>query len=43
MEAIVQDLYGSADRLRLAQIERPVITVGEVLVQVRASTGARVI
>jgi NADPH:quinone reductase-like Zn-dependent oxidoreductase len=37
MEAIVQDLYGSADRLRLAQIERPVITVGEVLVQVRAA------
>jgi NADPH:quinone reductase-like Zn-dependent oxidoreductase len=37
MEAIVQDLYGSADRLRLAQIERPVIAVGEVLVQVRAA------
>jgi NADPH:quinone reductase-like Zn-dependent oxidoreductase len=37
MEAIVQDLYGSADRLRLAQIERPVIAAGEVLVQVRAA------
>jgi NADPH:quinone reductase-like Zn-dependent oxidoreductase len=37
MEAIVQDLYGSADRLRLAQIERPVITADEVLVQVRAA------
>jgi NADPH:quinone reductase-like Zn-dependent oxidoreductase len=37
MGAIVQDLYGSADRLRLAQIERPVIAAGEVLVQVRAA------
>jgi len=37
MEAIVQDLYGSADRLRLAQIEKPVIAAGEVLVQVRAA------
>jgi NADPH:quinone reductase-like Zn-dependent oxidoreductase len=37
MKAIVQDLYGSADRLRLAQIERPVIAAGEVLVQVRAA------
>jgi D-arabinose 1-dehydrogenase-like Zn-dependent alcohol dehydrogenase len=37
MEAIVQDLYGSADRLRLAQIERPVIAAGEVLVRVRAA------
>jgi NADPH:quinone reductase-like Zn-dependent oxidoreductase len=37
MEAIVQDLYGSADRLRLAQIERPIIAAGEVLVQVRAA------
>ena len=37
MEAIVQDLYGSADRLRLSQIERPVLAVGEVLVQVRAA------
>ena len=31
------DLYGSADRLRLSQIERPVIAAGEVLVQVRAA------
>jgi NADPH:quinone reductase-like Zn-dependent oxidoreductase len=37
MEAIVQDVYGSADRLRLSQIERPVIGAGEVLVQVRAA------
>jgi NADPH:quinone reductase-like Zn-dependent oxidoreductase len=37
MEAIVQDLYGSADRLRLSQIGRPVIGAGEVLVQVRAA------
>src|SRR5262252_268658 len=37
MRAIVQDVYGSADRLRLSQIERPVIAAGEVLVQVRAA------
>jgi NADPH:quinone reductase-like Zn-dependent oxidoreductase len=37
MGAIVQDLYGSADRLRLAQIDRPVLAAGEVLVQVRAA------
>jgi NADPH:quinone reductase-like Zn-dependent oxidoreductase len=37
MGAIIQDLYGSADRLRLAQIDRPVIAAGEVLVQVRAA------
>src|SRR5215813_1300550 len=37
MRAIVQDVYGSADRLRLSQIDKPVIAVGEVLVQVRAA------
>jgi NADPH:quinone reductase-like Zn-dependent oxidoreductase len=37
MRAIVQDTYGSADRLRLSQVERPVIAAGEVLVQVRAA------
>ena len=37
MRAIVQDLYGSADRLRLAQIDKPVIAPGEVLVKVRAA------
>jgi NADPH:quinone reductase-like Zn-dependent oxidoreductase len=37
MRAIVQDLYGSADRLRLAQIDKPVIAAGEVLVRVRAA------
>jgi NADPH:quinone reductase-like Zn-dependent oxidoreductase len=37
MEAIVQDLYGSADRLRLSQIERPILAADEVLVQVRAA------
>jgi NADPH:quinone reductase-like Zn-dependent oxidoreductase len=37
MRAIVQDTYGSADRLRLSQIEKPVIAAGEVLVQVRAA------
>ena len=37
MRAIVQDVYGSADRLRLSQIDKPVIAVGEVLVRVRAA------
>jgi 2-desacetyl-2-hydroxyethyl bacteriochlorophyllide A dehydrogenase len=37
MRAIVQDVYGSADRLRLSQIEKPVIAADEVLVQVRAA------
>jgi NADPH:quinone reductase-like Zn-dependent oxidoreductase len=37
MLAIVQDVYGSADRLRLSQIGKPVIAAGEVLVQVRAA------
>ena len=37
MEAIVQDLYGSADRLRVSQIERPILAADEVLVQVRAA------
>jgi NADPH:quinone reductase-like Zn-dependent oxidoreductase len=37
MRAIVQDIYGSADRLRLAEIEKPVIAANEVLVQVRAA------
>jgi NADPH:quinone reductase-like Zn-dependent oxidoreductase len=37
MEAIVQDRYGSADRLRLSQIEGPVLAADEVLVQVRAA------
>ena len=37
MRAIVQDTYGSADRLRLSQIEKPVIAADEVLVQVRAA------
>ncbi|MFC6079805.1 NAD(P)-dependent alcohol dehydrogenase [Sphaerisporangium aureirubrum] len=38
MEAIVQDEYGEAmDVLRLAEIERPVIGDGEVLIRVRAA------
>ena len=37
MRAIVQDVYGSADRLRLAGTERPVPAAGEVVVQVRAA------
>jgi NADPH:quinone reductase-like Zn-dependent oxidoreductase len=37
IRAIVQDVYGSADRLRLSEIEKPVIAANEVLVQVRAA------
>src|SRR6478736_4843276 len=37
MQAIVQDSYGSADVLRSAQIERPVIADNEVLVRVHAA------
>jgi 2-desacetyl-2-hydroxyethyl bacteriochlorophyllide A dehydrogenase len=37
MRAIVQDVYGSADRLRLSQIDKPAIAADEVLVQVRAA------
>src|SRR6266516_3919201 len=37
MRAIIQRVYGSADRLRLSEIEKPVIAADEVLVQVRAA------
>jgi NADPH:quinone reductase-like Zn-dependent oxidoreductase len=37
MRAIVQNVYGSADRLRVAEIDKPVIAAGEVLVRVRAA------
>jgi NADPH:quinone reductase-like Zn-dependent oxidoreductase len=37
MRAIVQDAYGSADRLRLAEVDKPVIAADEVLVQVHAA------
>ena len=37
MRAIVQDAYGSADVLRLAEIDRPEIAVNEVLVRVGAA------
>lgn len=37
MKAIVQDEYGTADVLRVAEIERPAIADDEVLVQVRAA------
>src|SRR6266702_6312425 len=37
MRAIIQDRYGSADRLRLAQIDKPVIAPSEVLVKMRAA------
>jgi NADPH:quinone reductase-like Zn-dependent oxidoreductase len=38
MQAIVQDTYGSADVLRLAQITRPEIGDNEVLVRVHAAS-----
>ena len=37
MRAIVQDAYGSADVLRLAETDRPAIAPNEVLVEVRAA------
>jgi NADPH:quinone reductase-like Zn-dependent oxidoreductase len=37
MRAIIQDAYGSADVLQLAEIERPDIAANEVLVKVRAA------
>lgn len=37
MKAIVQDTYGSADVLALAEIDRPAIAADEVLVRVRAA------
>ena len=37
MRAIVQDRYGSAEALRLAQVPRPQLAEDEVLVQVRAA------
>src|SRR5262249_58756770 len=35
--AIVQDVSGPAVRLRLAEVDKPVIAAGEVLVRVRAA------
>jgi hypothetical protein len=45
VRAIVQDVYGSADRLRLPEIDKPVIAADRVLRggARRAWTGARVI
>ncbi|MEP6760247.1 MAG: NAD(P)-dependent alcohol dehydrogenase [Sporichthyaceae bacterium] len=37
MRAVVQDTYGSADVLQMAQIERPEIAANEVLVRVQAA------
>lgn len=37
MRAIVQDLYGSADVLRVAETDRPSISIDEVLVRVHAA------
>ena len=34
MRAVVQDTYGTADVLHLAQVDRPEIAANEVLVQV---------
>ncbi len=38
MRAIVQRHHGTADRLRKAEIDRPGIRAGEVLVEVRAAS-----
>jgi NADPH:quinone reductase-like Zn-dependent oxidoreductase len=38
MRAIVQDSYGSADVLRLAEIARPTVGANEVLVRTRAAS-----
>ncbi len=38
MKAIVQDTYGSADVLRLEDIDRPVVADGDVLVRVHAAS-----
>ncbi len=38
MKAIVQDEYGTADDLMLADIDRPVVGTGEVLVRVHAAS-----
>jgi NADPH:quinone reductase-like Zn-dependent oxidoreductase len=38
MRAVVHDRYGPPDVLRLAEVERPVPSRGEVLVKVRATT-----
>ncbi len=38
MKAIVQDEYGTADDLMLADIERPLVGTGEVLVRVHAAS-----
>ena len=38
MQAIVQKEYGTSDTLHLAEIDRPTIGAGEVLVQVRAAS-----
>jgi len=45
MQAIVQDTYGSADRLRLSRIEKPVIAATRSWCRYarQAWTGARVI
>ena len=37
MKAIVQDVYGSAETLRYADIDKPVVGDDEVLVRVRAA------
>lgn len=41
MKAIVQDTYGSADVLRLREVDKPVPAADEVLVRVRAAGVAR--
>jgi NADPH:quinone reductase-like Zn-dependent oxidoreductase len=38
VRAIVQDTYGSADVLRLAEIDPPTISANEVLIRMRAAS-----
>ena len=37
MQAVVQDSYGTADVLRLAQVVKPEVADDDVLIQVRAA------
>ncbi len=38
MQAIVQDVYGGPDRLRLSEVEAPTLAADSVLVRMHASS-----
>ena len=38
MKAIVQDRYGSADVLELADVDKPVVGSGDVLLRIHAAS-----